>query len=136
MVGGESRLLRRVVVIKVLAAEEPAARAAIALWSRVEVVQVSRDFWNAEAAVLTLCRQFVEAANDPRLLIVSDDGRSGKQRHIARARAALVESPDCLCRDVGVRGHAEVGIGPDPLHEVLLRRILGEVLEAIRPGEQ
>ena len=98
-VKGKSCLLRGVVVIKVLPTEEPATGPAVALRSRVEVVQVGRHLRDAEATVLVLRWQLVEPANHPRLLIAGDNGRSGKDRHVAGSRSALVESPDGLCRN-------------------------------------
>src|SRR6266705_802449 len=136
MVGGKSGLLRGEVVVEVLSAEEPSARAAIALRGSMEVVQVRGHLRDSEAAILALVRQLVEAANHPRCLIVADDGGAWEGGHVAGRRSAQVVSPDGLRGDVGVRGDPEIRIGPDALDEILLRRILVEELKAIGPWDQ
>src|SRR5262249_24522941 len=83
MVGSEARLVRRVVVIKILSAEEPAAGTTVAFGGGVEIMQMRAHLRNAKAAVLALRRQFIEPANHPRFLITGDDGGSGKNRHVS-----------------------------------------------------
>src|SRR2546426_1886329 len=132
----KSRLLRGEVVIEILSPEEPAAGPAVAFRSGMEVVQVRGHLRDSEAAILALVRQFVEAANQPRLLIVADDGGTGESGHVAGRRPAQVVSPNGLRRNVRVRGDPEIRIGPDALDEILLRRILVEELKAIGPWDQ
>ena len=96
MVGGESRLLTSEVVIEILSAEKPTAGTAVAFGGGVEIVQVGGHLRDAEAAVLVLRRQFIEAANQPRLLIVTDDCRSGECSDVARRRPTQIVSPDRL----------------------------------------
>src|SRR5215467_11347551 len=87
-------------------------------------------------AVLALVGKLVVAPDQPWLLIVADDGRAGEGGHVAGGGPAEVVAPDGLRRDARVRGNAEVAVGPDALHEVRLRRIGIEILEAVGTGNE
>ena len=91
---GKTGLLCGEVVIEILSAEEPSAGPAITLRRSVEIVQVGRHLRHAEATILALRRQFIESANQPRFLIVTDNGGPRERSHVARSRTTQVISPD------------------------------------------
>src|ERR1044071_6537420 len=127
----ESRLLSGEVLIEILPAEKPATGTAVALRRGVKIVQMGGHLWNAEAAVLALRWQLVVAANQPWLLIVSDDRRAWHCRDVAGGAAAQIKSPDCLSRNVRIRSEPEIVVCSDAFDVILLRRVLGKELEKI-----
>src|ERR1700719_5322883 len=129
MIRVKPRLLHGAVIIEILSPEKVTARSSIAFRSGVEVMQMGRHLRNSETAVLGLCRQFIEAANHERLLIMSHDRGGREHRGVI---SALVESPDGLPGNARIRSDPKVVISPQALDEEVLWRKLGVILEAVR----
>src|SRR4029077_8259557 len=129
MIGVKPRLVHGVVVIEILSPEKVAARSSITFRPGVEVMQMGGHLRNAETAIMGLLRQFIEAANQDRLLIMSHD--RGARKH-GGVIAALIESPDGLVGNARIRCDPEFWICPQPLDEELLWRKSVVKLEAVR----
>src|ERR1041385_8605770 len=132
----ESRLLSGEVLIEILTAEKVATGTAVAFRRGVKVVQVCGHLGNAKAAVLALRWQLVVAANQPGFLIVTDNGRSRHRRYVTGCRSSQIESPNRLRGNIRVRSESEIGVCPDALDVIFLRRVLGKELKEIRSRPQ
>src|SRR5215813_973184 len=129
----KSGLLHRVVIIEVLTPEKPTAGAAIALWTRVEIVQVSRCLGNSKTTCGCAGGQLIKTTHQHGGLIAGDNRGSRKDRRISGGvRSSLVESPYRLGRDPRVRSYTKIRVLPHSFDEKFLRWKLVEKLETVR----